>query len=111
MHPNPARRKARCSTPRYWERSEVPLLQAYSPFVLVLGQPIGSLTQMGRIRLGKRTEKRNPLIQELVPLTALDGLVFGGWDIFGGDMYDACTTAEVIDRSLLDQIKDEFTDD
>jgi myo-inositol-1-phosphate synthase len=73
-----------------------------------LGQPIGSLTQMGRIRLGKRTEKRNPLIQELVPLTALEGLVFGGWDIFGGDMYDACTTAEVIDRSLLDQIKEEL---
>ena len=73
-----------------------------------LGQPIGSLTQMGHIRLGKRTEHRNPKINELVPLTALDGLVFGGWDIFGGDMYEACVTAEVLDRTLLDQIKDEL---
>jgi len=73
-----------------------------------LGQPIGSLTQMGRIRLGKRTEKRNPLIQDVVPLTSLDGLVFGGWDIFGGDMYDACQTAKVLDGNLLDQIKDEL---
>ena len=73
-----------------------------------LGEPIGSLTQMGRIRLGKRTENRDPLINEVVSLTALDGLVFGGWDIFGGDMYDACVTAEVIDRPLLDQIKDEL---
>ena len=73
-----------------------------------LGQPIGSLTQMGRIRLGKRTEKRNPLIQDVVPLTGLDGLIFGGWDIFGGDMYDACQTAKVLDGNLLDQIKDEL---
>ena len=73
-----------------------------------LGQPIGSLTQMGRIRLGKRTEKRNPLIQDVVPLTSLDGLVFGGWDIFGGDIYDACQTAKVHDGSLLEQIKDEL---
>ena len=73
-----------------------------------LGQPIGSLTQMGHIRLGKRTEHRNPKISELVPLTALDGLVFGGWDIFGGDMYEACVTADVLERNLLDKIKDEL---
>jgi myo-inositol-1-phosphate synthase len=71
-----------------------------------LGSPIGSLTQMGHIRLGKRTEERSPLIRDFVPLTPLDGLVFGGWDIFGGDMYEACTTAEVLDRSLLEKIKE-----
>ena len=73
-----------------------------------LGQPIGSLTQMGHIRLGKRTEGRNPLIRDLVPLASLEGLVFGGWDIFGGTMYDACSAAEVLDRNLLDQIKGEL---
>ena len=72
------------------------------------GVPIGSLTQMAHIRLGKRTEDRNPKINEFAPMTSLDGLVFGGWDIFGGDMYDACTTAEVLERHLLDEIKDEL---
>jgi myo-inositol-1-phosphate synthase len=73
-----------------------------------LGEPIGSLTQMGHIRLGKRTENRTPKINDLVPLTALDGLIFGGWDIFGGDMYEACVTADVLERNLLDKIKDEL---
>ncbi len=73
-----------------------------------LGEPVGSITQLGRIRLGKRTEKRNPLIKEFVPLTDLSGLVFGGWDIFGGNLYDACTTAEVLDQRLIDKIGDEL---
>lgn len=73
-----------------------------------LGQPVGSLTQLGHIRLGKRTDKNNPLIRDFVPLTNLDGLVFGGWDIFGGDLYDACVTAEVLDRRLLDAIADDL---
>lgn len=73
-----------------------------------LGLPIGSLTQMGHIRLGKRTEGRNPLIRELVPLTPLDGLVFGGWDIFGGDLYDACATAEVLEKSLIESLAEEL---
>jgi myo-inositol-1-phosphate synthase len=73
-----------------------------------LGRPVGSLTQLGHIRLGKRTEGRNPLIRELVPMTNLDGLVFGGWDIFGGDMYDACETAEVLDKRLIDSIEDDL---
>ena len=47
-----------------------------------LGQPIGSLTQLAAIRLGKRTEGRNPRIKDFVPLSKLDDLVFGGWDIF-----------------------------
>ena len=49
-------------------------------------QPIGSLTQMGTIRLGKRTENRVPSIKDFVPLSGLDDLVFGGWDIFEDDM-------------------------
>ena len=47
-----------------------------------LADPTGSLTQMGTIRLGKRTEGRSPLIRDFVPLASLDDLVFGGWDIF-----------------------------
>jgi myo-inositol-1-phosphate synthase len=73
-----------------------------------LGEPIGSLTQMGHIRLGKRTENRSPKIKDFVSLTQLDGLVFGGWDIFGGDMYDACSTAEVLNPSLLEKLKPEL---
>jgi myo-inositol-1-phosphate synthase len=73
-----------------------------------IAKPIGALTQMGAIRLGKRTEGRSPLISEFVPLAGLDQLVFGGWDIFDDDCYDAAKTAGVIDSSLLDQIKDEL---
>jgi myo-inositol-1-phosphate synthase len=50
-----------------------------------LAKPIGSLTQMGTVRLGKRTDNRSPLIQEFVPLAKLDDLVFGGWDLFPDD--------------------------
>ena len=58
-----------------------------------IGQPIGSLTQMGTIRLGKRTEGRSPLIKDFVPLAALDSLVFGGWDVFPEDAYDSAVHA------------------
>src|SRR5215469_18028585 len=70
-----------------------------------LAKPIGSTSQMGTIRLGKRTDGRSPLIKEFVPLAPLDGLVFTGWDIFGGNLYDAARTAQVLDRDQLDQIK------
>src|SRR6188474_3040185 len=70
-----------------------------------LAKPIGSLTQMGTIRLGKRTEGRSPAIGEVVPLTGLDDLVFGGWDIFEDDCYAAARTAGVIEPSLLDRVK------
>ncbi len=70
-----------------------------------LGKPIGSLSQLGHIRLGKRDEERNPAIKELLPLTPLKGLVFGGWDIFGGDLYEACSTAKVLERDLLEALK------
>ena len=66
-------------------------------------KPIGSLTQMGTIRLGKRTEGRFPKISEVVPLSALDDLVFGGWDIFEDDMYTAAIKAGVLEKDLLNQ--------
>ncbi len=70
-----------------------------------LSTPIGSLTQMGTIRLGKRTEGRFPKVKEFVPLAALDDLVFTGWDPFEDDMYTAARKAGVLERELLDQIK------
>jgi myo-inositol-1-phosphate synthase len=72
------------------------------------GKPIGSLTQMGTIRLGKRTEKRVPLIKDFVSLSGLDDLVFGGWDIFEDDMYAAAVNAGVLERATLGGIKTEL---
>jgi len=74
-----------------------------------LGLPIGSLTQMGTIRLGKRTEKRIPKIKEFVELADLNDLVFGGWDIFPEDVYSAALKAGVLKKELLDQVKDEIS--
>ena len=73
-----------------------------------LAKPIGSLTQMGTIRLGKRTEGRSPKISEVVPLSSLDDLVFGGWDIFDDDCYAAAKTAGVLEPSLLEQVRPEL---
>jgi myo-inositol-1-phosphate synthase len=70
-----------------------------------LSKPIGSVTQMGTIRLGKRTDGRSPAIKEFLPLAALNDLVFTGWDIFDDDMYTAASKAGVLDSKLLDQIK------
>ena len=73
-----------------------------------LAKPIGSLTQMGTIRLGKRTEGRSPLIKDFVPLASLDDVVFGGWDIFEDNAYEAAKTAGVLDKDLLEQIRPEL---
>lgn len=62
------------------------------------GKPIGSLTQMGTIRLGKRTDKKMPLIKDFVPLADLDDLVFGAWDPFPDNAYEAAVKAGVLDR-------------
>ena len=70
-----------------------------------LSKPIGSLTQMGTIRLGKRTDGRSPAIKEFVPLAGLNDLVFTGWDIFEDDMYTAASKAGVLESKTLDQIK------
>ena len=69
-------------------------------------QPIGSLTQMGTIRLGKRTDNRVPLIKDFVPLAQLKDLVFGAWDIFPDSAYDAALNAGVLEKELLAQLKE-----
>jgi myo-inositol-1-phosphate synthase len=73
-----------------------------------LAKPIGSLTQMGTIRLGKRTEANSPKIRDFVPLASLDDIVFGGWDLFDENCYEAAITAGVLDKDLLEQIKPEL---
>lgn len=71
-----------------------------------LAEPIGSLTQLGTVRLGKRTEGRTPRIKEFVPLAGLSDLVFGGWDIFEDTAYEAALNAQVLERTLLDKLKE-----
>jgi myo-inositol-1-phosphate synthase len=73
-----------------------------------LAKPIGSLTQMGTVRLGKRTEGRSPLIRDFVPLASLGDVVFGGWDIFEDNAYEAAKTAGVLEPALLDQVRPEL---
>ncbi|MDT8306306.1 MAG: inositol-3-phosphate synthase [Anaerolineae bacterium] len=73
-----------------------------------LAAPIGSLTQMATIRLGKRTDGRSPLIKEFVPLAGLDDLVFGAWDIFEDNAYEAAKAAAVLDDKDLDSVRDEL---
>jgi myo-inositol-1-phosphate synthase len=70
-----------------------------------LAKPIGSLTQMGTIRLGKRTDNRIPAIKDFVPLASIEDLVFGGWDIFSDNMYQAGLSAGVLEKSLLDSVR------
>jgi myo-inositol-1-phosphate synthase len=71
-----------------------------------ISKPVGSLTQQGTIRLGKRTEQRSPLISEFVPLAKLEDIVFGGWDLFPDDAYQAAAKAGVLSKEHLDQLKD-----
>src|SRR5437764_2984935 len=70
-----------------------------------LAQPVGSLTQLGTIRLGKRTEARCPKIRDFLPLADLNDLVFTGWDIFADYMYAAACKAGVLYRELIDRIQ------
>jgi myo-inositol-1-phosphate synthase len=72
------------------------------------GLPVGSLTQMGTIRLGKRTERRAPKISEFVPLASLDQIDFGGWDIFPDDAYEAAEHAKVLEARHLEAVKSEL---
>ncbi|HSB15739.1 MAG TPA: inositol-3-phosphate synthase [Bryobacteraceae bacterium] len=69
-------------------------------------KPIGSLTQMATIRLGKRTEGRSPRIKDFVPLAGLNDLVIGGWDIFDDNVYEAAMKAGVLERPLLEKVKE-----
>jgi myo-inositol-1-phosphate synthase len=70
-----------------------------------LAKPIGSLTQMATIRLGKRTERRSPLIRDFVPLAKLDDVRFGGWDVFPDDAYESARHARVLEPALVEQLK------
>lgn len=73
-----------------------------------LAQPVGSLTQLGTIRLGKRTDNRSPKIDEFVPLASLDQLEFAGWDIFPDTAYESAAHAAVLEQKHLDPIKSEL---
>jgi myo-inositol-1-phosphate synthase len=73
-----------------------------------IAKPIGSLTQMGNIRVGKRTENHNPAINEFVPLAQLNDIVFGGWDIYEDNVYEAALNAKVLELPLLQAIKSEL---
>jgi len=70
-----------------------------------LAKPIGSLTQMGTIRLGKRTDNKSPLIRDFVPLADLNDVVFTGWDIFEDNVYESAAHAKVLDKETLEQLK------
>jgi len=73
-----------------------------------IASPIGSVTQMGTIRLGKRTEGRSPLVKDFVPLAGLNDIVFGGWDIFEDNCYESAMHAGVLEKDLLAQIRPEL---
>ena len=73
-----------------------------------LASPTGALSQIGTIRLGRRTEGRSPLIKEFVPLASLDDLVFGAWDIFDENCYEAAKTAGVLEKGMLEQLRPEL---
>ena len=73
-----------------------------------ISEPIGSLTQMGTIRLGKRTDDRVPKIKDFVPLASLDDIVFGAWDIFKENAFDAAMNAGVLDKDLLNQVSEQL---
>lgn len=74
-----------------------------------IGQPIGSYTQMGTIRLGKRTENRKPKVKDFIPLADMNDLVFGGWDVYDDNAYKAAIKAGVLEKDLLDKIKSDLT--
>src|SRR5262245_12438547 len=73
-----------------------------------IGRPIGSLTQLGHIRIGKRTDDNSPAIRDYVSLAKLDDVVFGGWDIFPDNAYQAAVRAGVLDSKHLDALKEEL---
>ncbi len=73
-----------------------------------LAKPIGSLTQMGTIRLGKRTDDRVPKIKDFIPIPELKDLVFGGWDIFEDNCYESAKNAGVLEESLIEKVRPEL---
>ncbi len=73
-----------------------------------MAQPIGSLTQMGTIRLGKRTDNRCPKIKDFVPLADLNDVVFGAWDIFSDSAYEAARNAGVLEKSQIEDLREQL---
>ncbi len=73
-----------------------------------ISKPIGSLTQMGRIRLGKRTQLNKPFIKDVVGIQPLKDIAFGGWDVFDDNVYESAMHAEVLDKNLLHELKPEL---
>jgi myo-inositol-1-phosphate synthase len=73
-----------------------------------LAQPVGSLTQMGNIRLGKRTENRYPKVKDFVPLADLQDIVFGGWDLYSDNVFESATKAKVLEPMLLHAVRPEL---
>ena len=73
-----------------------------------ISKPIGSLTQMGTIRLGKRTDNNVPMIKDFAGLAELDDIVFGAWDIFEENAFDAATNAGVLEKDLLNQVSEQL---
>ncbi|OQP68299.1 inositol-3-phosphate synthase [Niastella populi] len=73
-----------------------------------LSKPVGSLTQTGHIELGEGKGDRFPLIKDFVPLASLEDVVFGGWDIYEDNVYEAASHAKVLDQHLLDALKPEL---
>src|ERR1700753_3032272 len=73
-----------------------------------IAQPIGSLTQMGTIRVGKRTENRYPKVKDFVPIADFNDIVFGGWDVYEDNVYEAAMKAKVLEPGLLNAIKPEL---
>src|SRR5512138_195894 len=71
-----------------------------------MAKPIGSLTQLASVRLGKRTEKRSPPIKDLVPIAELDDLRFGAWDVFPDDAYASACHAKVLEQDLVDKLRE-----
>ena len=74
-----------------------------------ISEPVGSLTQMGTIRLGKRTDNKVPKIKDFVPIASLDDIVFGAWDIFSDNAFDAAMNAGVLEKDLLNQVSEQLS--
>lgn len=73
-----------------------------------ISKPIGSTTQMGTIRIGKRTDNNTPLIKDFIPLADIKNIAFGGWDLFDDNVYQSAVNAGVLDRYTLEQLKPEL---
>ena len=73
-----------------------------------LSQPVGSLTQLATMRVGKGEKKQYKKISEVVPLTNLNDIVFGAWDIFADNAYESAIHAEVLKKKDINPVKDEL---